>query len=138
MTARPSARLRQQVRRRAGGRCEYCLVHEDDSYVGYQLDHIIARKHGGATTLSNLAFSCLLCNRYKGSDVAAPDPLTGEIVSLFHPRRQRWQEHFTLQGAVIVPLSPAGTATATLLRLNAPERVLERGELLRAGRYGLP
>ncbi len=81
MTARPSARVRQQVRRRAGGRCEYCLIHEDDSYVGHQVDHILARKHGGTTSLSNLAFACVLCNRYKGSDVAAPDPATGDIVS---------------------------------------------------------
>lgn len=137
MTTRSSARIRQQVRRRAGGRCEYCLVHEEDSYVGYQLDHIIARKHGGTTTLSNLAFACVLCNRYKGSDVASPDPMTGEIVPLFHPRQQRWQEHFTLRGAEIVPLSSTGRATVALLHLNAPERVLERLEFLSAGRYGL-
>ncbi len=136
MTTRPSARVRQQVRRRAGGRCEYCLVHEDDSYVRHQIDHILARKHGGATSLSNLAFACVLCNRYKGSDVAAPDPVTGEIVPLFHPRRQRWSDHFTLRGAVIVPLDSTGRATVALLRLNAPERVLEREELRRAGRWG--
>lgn len=137
MSVHLSARVRQQVRRRAGGRCEYCLIHEDDSYVRYQVDHIVARKHGGRTVLSNLAWACVLCNRYKGSDVATPDPVTGEIVPLFHPRRQRWQEHFARQGVVIVPLSPTGRATVTLLRLNAPERVLERQELLRAGRYGL-
>lgn len=136
MTTRPSARVRQQVRRRAGGRCEYCLVHEDDSYVRHQIDHILARKHGGTTSLSNLAFACVLCNRYKGSDVAAPDPVTGEIVPLFHPRRQRWSDHFTLRGAVIVPLDSTGRATVALLRLNAPERVLEREELRRAGRWG--
>ena len=138
MTTRVSARLRQQVRRRAGGRCEYCLIHEGDSYVGYQVDHILARKHGGTSTLGNLAFACVLCNRYKGSDVAAPDPTTGEIVPLFHPRQQRWAEHFLLRGAEIVPLDPIGRATAALLRLNAPERVLEREELRKAGRYGPP
>src|SRR5262245_1171093 len=111
MTIRLSAKVRQQVRRRAGSRCEYCLLHADDSYVGYQVDHILARKHGGTSTLNNLAFACVLCNRYKGSDVAAPDPATGEITLLFHPRQQRWSEHFTLQGAVIVPLSSIGRAT---------------------------
>ena len=60
MTARPSVRVRQQVRRRAGGRCEYCLIHEDDSYAAHQVDHILARKHGGTTSLSNLAFACVL------------------------------------------------------------------------------
>jgi hypothetical protein len=138
MTASVSSRVRQQVRRRAKGRCEYCLVHEEDSYVGYQIDHIMARKHGGATSLANLAFACGLCNRYKGSDVAAPDPTTGDIVVLFNPRQQRWREHFSLQGAVVVPLSSIGRATVNLLRLNKPERVLERVELFKAGRYGPP
>jgi hypothetical protein len=69
--------------------------------------------------------------------VASPDPMTGEIVPLFHPRQQRWQEHFTLRGAEIVPLSSTGRATVALLHLNAPERVLERLEFLSAGRYGL-
>jgi hypothetical protein len=109
-------------------------VHETDSYVGYQIDHIIARKHGGATSLANLAFACLICNRHKGSDVAAPDPTTGEIVPLFNPRQQRWQEHFTLQGGLIVPRSSIGRATANLLRLNTPERVLERLEFVKSGR----
>jgi hypothetical protein len=112
------------------------LVHEDDGYAGYQIDYIVARKHGASTSLDNLAFSCLLCNRYKGSDIAALDPTTGEIASLFNPRRQRWQEHFVLQGALIVALSSFGRATVNLLRLNASERVLERAEFLKTGRYG--
>ena len=134
MTGRVSSRMRQQVRRRAEGRCEYCLVHEADSYVGYQIDHILARKHGGATSLDNLAFACLLCNRHKGSDVAALDPTTGEIVPLFNPRQQRWQEHFSLQEGLIVARSSIGRATANLLRLNTPERVLERKEFVKAER----
>ncbi len=83
----------------------------------------------------NLALACFLCNRYKGSDVAAFDPSTGDVVRLFDPRRQQWNDHFTLQGALIVPLTATGRATAALLRLNAPERVIERRELLRVGRY---
>jgi len=39
MTAHVSSRVRQQVRRRAEGKYEYCLVHEEDGYVGYQIDH---------------------------------------------------------------------------------------------------
>jgi hypothetical protein len=56
-------------------------------------------------------------------------------VRLFDPRRQRWDDHFTLQGALIIPLTSTGRVTASLLRLNVPERVIERRELLRAGRY---
>jgi len=135
MTGRPTRRLREQVRRRARSRCEYCLIHEDDSYARHQLDHITAVRHGGETTSQNLALACFLCNRYKGSDVAALDPSTGDVARLFDPRRQQWKDHFTLQGALIVPLTSTGRATASLLRLNAPERVIERRELLRAGRY---
>jgi hypothetical protein len=135
MTGRPSRRLRGQVRQRARSRCEYCLIHEDDSYARHQLDHITAVRHGGETTLENLALACFLCNRYKGSDVAAVDPSTGNVVRLFDPRRQQWNDHFTLQGALIVPLTSTGRVTASLLRFNVPERVIERRELLRAGRY---
>ena len=135
MTGRPTRRLREQVRRRARRRCEYCLIHEDDSYARHQLDHITAVRHGGETTLQNLALACFLCNRYKGSDVAALDPSTGDVVRLFDPRRQLWKDHFTLQGALIVPLTATGRVTASLLRFNASERVIERRELLRAGRY---
>jgi 5-methylcytosine-specific restriction endonuclease McrA len=138
MIARVSVKLRRATRRRAGGQCEYCLVHEDDSYVSYQIDHILSRKHGGPTTLDNLAYACALCNRRKGSDIAARDLQTGKIVPLFHPRKHQWQDHFLLQKVFIQPVSPEGRATASLLRLNASERLLERAELLRAGRYGLP
>ena len=135
MSQRVSAKLRQQVQRQAAGRCEYCLIHEDDSYAAHQIDHVLARKHGGATTQSNLAYACMLCNRYKGSDVAALDPDTQEIVPLFHPRQQQWKDHFLLQGATIVPLSGIGRATVALLKINSTERLLERQELIEAGRY---
>lgn len=84
------AALRRLVYERAGGRCEYCLIHEDDVFAVHEIDHIIAEKHGGPTEADNLALSCALCNKYKGSDIASVDPDTGEIVPLYHPRRARW------------------------------------------------
>lgn len=80
------AALRRLVFERAGGRCEYCLLHEDDVPFSHHLDHLIPLKHGGQTVSDNLALACLECNRYKGSDLAAIDPLTGQITSLFNPR----------------------------------------------------
>ena len=80
--------------------------------------------------MENLALACVLCNRHKGADIAAPDPLTEQIVPLFHPRRDRWNEHFAFDGPLIVPISAAGRATVSLLRLNAAERILERREIL--------
>ncbi len=127
--------LRRLVAERASHRCEYCLLHEEDSYTPHQVDHVISRKHGGLSVADNLAYACLRCNAWKGSDVGSLDTESGAFVSLFHPRRQRWNDHFVLRGAVIEPLTVEGKATATLLKLNLDKRVVERGLLLAVGRY---
>jgi len=51
---------------------------------------------GGADDLDNLALACRACNLRKGAAIQAPDPLSGEVVPLFHPRRDGWAEHFRL------------------------------------------
>jgi 5-methylcytosine-specific restriction endonuclease McrA len=126
---------RRFIAQRAAHRCEYCLLHEEDSYSPHQIDHIISRKHGGSTELDNLAYACLRCNVWKGSDIGSRDSQTGEFVSLFNPRRHRWDDHFVLRGAVIDPLTLEGKATARLLKLNLDKRVVERQLLIAAGRY---
>ncbi len=82
------AELRRLIRERAGHRCEYCLLHEEDAFLPYEPDHIIAVKHRGQTTEGNLAWTYFVCNRGKGSDFASVDETTGEIVRLFHPRNR--------------------------------------------------
>ena len=118
-----SARL--LVIERARRRCEYCLVHEDNAGFPHQIDHIISRKHGGSSGISNLAYACILCNRYKGMDIASIDHF-GRPIRLFDPRRDSWDEHFKLDGPIIQPLTPVGEVTARMLRLNVAERVIER------------
>ena len=76
--------LRRLVYERANSCCEYCLIPEITSFSSHQIDHIIAEKHGGMTTADNLALSCSLCNKNKGSDIASIDPVTNEIVALFN------------------------------------------------------
>lgn len=134
------ADLRRLVAERAGGSCEYCLVHENDSFFGFEVDHIISTKHGGATEVSNLAFSCLPCNRSKGSDLGSLAPETRELTRFFDPRRDRWDEHFALadDGATVEPRTPVGAVTITILGLNTTERVLERQALRAIGRYPSP
>jgi hypothetical protein len=127
------ATLRQQVYERAEGRCEYCLVPETVTLTAHQVDHIVALKHGGLTEADNLALSCALCNKHKGSDLASLDPETGEIAPLYHPRRDRWADHFQWVGAHIVPLTPVGRATVQLLQFNQSERVAERELLIASG-----
>ena len=135
MASDVSEELRADVARRAGQRCEYCLIHEDDAGFPHRVDHIVSRKHGGSSASDNLAYACVVCNRHKGSDVASIDPRTGEIVRLFNPRSDRWADHFQLEGVVIEAVSSIGSATARLLRLNAPERISERRLLQSLGRY---
>ena len=96
MTTYVAAALRRLVADRAGHVCEYCLIHEDDTFLGCEVEHVIAEKHGGPTTEDNLAFACVFCNRAKGSDIASVFPGSTEPVRLFHPRRDRWAEHFRL------------------------------------------
>lgn len=127
--------LRAEVARRANHRCEYCLIHKDDAGFPHHIDHILSRKHGGSSTLDNLAYACVLCNRHKGSDVALIDPRTGEAVRLFNPRRDSWADHFRLEGPLIAPASAIGAATVRLLRLNVPERIAERRILQKLGTY---
>lgn len=59
--------LRALVIKRSGGRCEYCLIREDDASFAHEVDHIVSLKHGGETEGFNLAYACFICNRFKGS-----------------------------------------------------------------------
>jgi hypothetical protein len=98
-----------------------------------QIEHIVAQQHFGRTTAENLALACQQCNLFKGPNLASVDPQTGEIVLLYHPRRDRWQEHFELSNSFILGLSPAGRATAQLLNFNSVKRRRLRARLLRLG-----
>ena len=127
--------LRNEVARRAHHLCEYCLIHEDDIAFRPHIDHIVSRKHGGLSDIESLAYACVLCNRSKGSDVAGVDARSGEIMRLFHPRHERWADHFQLDGYSISAISHVGGVTAELLRFNVPERLAERGLLQSLGSY---
>lgn len=135
MNASVPASVRQQVAERAYHVCEYCLIAEADCFWGGEVDHVISRKHGGASALENLAWSCACCNRNKGTDIATLIGNPPHLVRLFHPREDRWLEAFALNAAAIEPQTEIGNATTTLLKLNEDIRLKERRELERAGRY---
>lgn len=117
--------IREAVIARAIGNCEYCGKPQV-SFFAHEVDHVIALKHRGKTTLDNLAFSCHQCNRFKGSDIASLDPETDALTPLFNPRTQVWAEHFRYQLGEIEPLTPEGRVTEFLLRFNNETRVQER------------
>ena len=96
----------------------------------FKIDHIVAEKHGGPTVPGNLALACPHCNRYKGPNIAGLDPDTGQLVRLFHPRKDFWTEHFAFDGPHIVGRTAVGRATVHVLAMNAPDLLLLRLELL--------
>ena len=127
--------LRRHVADRAYHVCEYCLIHEDDTFWGCQIDHIISRKHGGTNEAPNLAWACATCNNTKGSDLGTLAGPRSELTRLFHPRTDRWAECFQLHGVRIDPASSVGEATTKLLQINEGNRLRERQVLAEAGRY---
>lgn len=122
---------RDTVRLRAGNRCEYCLLRQDElPFVLFHIEHVVARQHGGDDGLENLALACQQCNLFKGPNLASIDPETGAVCPIFNPRRQRWADHFAQNEFVIRGLSPVGRATVRLLQMNAPERLRLRRSLV--------
>jgi hypothetical protein len=128
------AALRSVVARRAGNACEYCRLPQVSSrYVRFHVDHVIARQHKGETDASNLALACGRCNRNKGPNIAGIDPETGQLVPLYHPRHQKWSDHFQWQGTMLVGRTPIGRATVELLAINDWQRVELRENLQALG-----
>lgn len=131
-----STALREFVRKRAGNRCEYCLLSQATApFLTLHIEHIRAQQHGGQDIESNLALACPDCNSFKGPNLSSVDSHTDEIVPLFNPRNQVWNDHFMIQEAIILGATPTGRATTELLNLNEVERVEMRAELLANGEW---
>ena len=135
MSSYISPALRRLVATRAEYLCEYCLIHEDDTFFGCEVDHIISEKHGGQTAESNLAYACAFCNRSKGNDVGSIVHRTGLFARFFSPRTDFWADHFALDGVMILALSDIGEVTVRILDFNNAERLFERRALQEIGRY---
>lgn len=130
-----TAEQRRRVRDRAQDICEYCLIAEDDTFYGCEVDHVISEKHGGPTRDDNLALACMFCNRAKGSDVGSIHWESGAFVRFYNPRTDRWSDHFRLVESCIEPATVIGAVTARILDFNSVERVLERETLQAVHRY---
>ncbi|MBL8888416.1 MAG: HNH endonuclease [Planctomycetaceae bacterium] len=82
----------------------------------HEPDHIIAVKHRGDTNAGNLAWTCFVCSRGKGSDLASVDEISGEIVRLFHPRTDLWDDHLELmEDGSLLARTAIGRVTISLL-----------------------
>ena len=129
------AATRDLVRRRADDRCEYCRTPQAVvPFISFHIEHIVARQHLDDDSADNLALACDRCNAYKGTNIATLDAESRERIDLFHPRRDSWGDHFRIDGATIIGLTPAGRATVRLLHINDDRRVnLREAWLLEGG-----
>jgi hypothetical protein len=107
--------------------------------------HIVARQHGGLTQPDNLALACWHCNLKKGPNLSGIDPETGQIAALFHPRKDKWADHFAMGMGMLLPLgvevhglTPVGRATVRVLGLNEDMQRMLRHEFWLEGLYGSP
>lgn len=138
MSSYVPAALRRFVAERAAGLCEYCLLHESDGYLAFEVEHVIAEKHGGRTSPENLAYACVTCNRRKGSDIGSITEGAGALTRFFNPRLDHWSDLMAVNGARIEPVTDIGEVTIRILALNDADRVAERDLLVEAGRYPPP
>ena len=117
---RVSRKQRQIVAERAYGCCEYCRSQARFATKSFSIEHIHPRKLGGTNELSNLAFACPGCNGHKHTKTKGVDPATFKLVSLYHPREQKWEDHFGWNEdfTTIVGLTAIGRATIKALQLN--------------------
>jgi hypothetical protein len=134
------AELRRRVEARAGGRCEYCKSLASISSQPFSIEHILPRARGGTGREENLALACQGCNNHKYDKIEVRDPASGDVVPIYHPRSDRWDDHFAWSDdfARILGVSPTGRGTVVALRLNREGLVNLRRVLYAAGKHPPP
>ncbi len=130
-----TAKIRHLVAQRADFRCEYCRVQEADMFYTFQIEHIVAIKHGGGSELENLAYACPHCNQHKGSDLVTFLIDYDDLVPIYNPRKMEWTSHFEINFGSIQPKTRTGEASIKLLHLNDPDLIILRQLLAEIGRY---
>ena len=128
---------KQSVLERARGCFEYCRSQARFATQPFSTEHIIPRHWGGETTLDNLALACQGCNNHKYTKTEGYDPVSDKVVSLYHPRQQRWHDHFAWNDdfTLVIGLTPTGRATIKALQLNREELVNLRRVLYAMGEH---
>jgi 5-methylcytosine-specific restriction endonuclease McrA len=107
---RVTTKQRQAVAERAKDCCEYCRSQARFATQAFSVEHIKPRSQGGKTHLDNLALACQGCNDHKYDKTEGYDVVKGEMAPLFHPRQQKWSDHFRWSDdfTLIVGLTPTG------------------------------
>lgn len=134
---RVTTQQRQRVKQRAGGLCEYCQSQEAFATESFSIEHIIPVIEGGETVLENLALACQGCNSHKYTKTRAIDSVSEQLVSLYHPRTQKWEAHFRWSEDFleILGITPPGRVTVIALKLNRPNLINLRRALYTIGEH---
>ena len=98
-------------------------MHDAIQGATFHVEHIIPRSLGGKSHVGNLAWACPRCNLCKSNRVKAEDPQSGQLVRLFHPREDCWDDHFRWEGYTIVPMTAIGRATIAAMDFNNPRKI---------------
>lgn len=130
-----SEQLRWKVAKRANFRCEYCKIHQDDMFISFEIDHIVAQKHGGGNEIENLAYACPHCNQHKGTDMVTFVDNYDDVIRIFNPRIDNWHEHFETITGELYSETKIGKATIKLLKINDVDLIILRGLLIELKRY---
>lgn len=133
-----TAALRRWVIQRANNRCEYCGISQIGQVATFHIDHIIPVVAGGETSAENLALACVSCSLRKGARQKLEDSETDELVYIFNPRQQRWNDHFAWNGVEVIGLTAIGRATVQALNLNRSTMLAIRAEEELRGRHPPP
>jgi hypothetical protein len=122
-----------RVAQRARHRCEYCHAPEFVFNFPFEVEHVIPTARQGSDDEENLALGGRSCNARKSARLTGQDEITGAEAALYHPRRDRWEEHFRVDpdSGEIVGLTPVGRATCAQLDLNAPAQLQARSLWMR-------
>ena len=121
-----SEELRARVEVRAGRRCEYCRLHSALQGATFHVDHIQPLSAGGTDDFENLSCACPTCNLAKSNRATLADPETGDLVPMFHPRRDNWSDHFRFEGYSMVGLTGRGRAIVAAFELNTTKYIFIR------------
>lgn len=114
------------VEERANGRCEYCRMSKILQRAPFHVEHTTPTSKGGTDDPENLAWSCGACNLCKSNRTHLMDPDTGQLMRIFNPRIDRWEEHLEFDGYRLVGRSAVGRALIAGLDLNDFQRLLIR------------
>lgn len=94
--------------------------------MSFHIEHVIPRQHGGLTVEENIALACPNCNFHKGPNLTGIDPDSHEVSRLFHPRNDKWSEHFHVEAGRIMGTTTIGRTTVWLLKMNDEDQLALR------------